>query len=96
MKPELNRRIFWDVNPESIDFTKNAPFIIQRVFERGDVEDVRSVRRFYGDEKVLHELKSARWLMKDIVYLASAIFKCPLNEFKCYRIAASNPEHWLY
>jgi hypothetical protein len=44
-KPIFNKRIFWDVNFEQIDYDNKANFVIERVFERGDVEDIRKCRR---------------------------------------------------
>jgi hypothetical protein len=40
-KPVFNKRIFWDVNFEQIDYDAKANFVVDRVFERGDVEDIR-------------------------------------------------------
>lgn len=51
-KPVLNRRIFWDVNFEALDYDAKASFVIERVFERGGAEDIRQCRRYYGDEKI--------------------------------------------
>ena len=34
-KPIFEKRIFWDVNFEGLDYGKKATFIIERVFERG-------------------------------------------------------------
>ncbi|MEI9910863.1 MAG: hypothetical protein WDO71_15050 [Bacteroidota bacterium] len=51
-KPVFDKRIFWDVNFDALDYDGKASFIIERVFERGDVEDIRQCRRYYGDEKV--------------------------------------------
>ncbi|MDP3180604.1 MAG: hypothetical protein Q8M67_02195 [Bacteroidota bacterium] len=45
-KPIFAKRIFWDVNFEQIDYDAKANFVIERVFERGDVEDIRQCRRF--------------------------------------------------
>ena len=47
----FNKRIFWDVNYDTIDYDIYAAFLIERVFERGDVPDIRECRRYYGDEK---------------------------------------------
>jgi hypothetical protein len=55
-KPIFNKRIFWDVVFENIDYDKKANFVIERVFERGDVEDIRNCRRYYGDGKVREAL----------------------------------------
>ena len=95
-KPQFHRRIFWDVDFDKLDYDKRANFIIERVFERGDVDDIRQCRRYYGDEKVAEALTNARWLMKETVYLAMAILKNELTDYRCYRLAQLNPQHWSY
>lgn len=95
-KPYDNDRIFWDVDVEKLDFEKKASFIIERVFERGDVEDIRMCRRFYGDEKIGEVLLNAKWLPLRKLYLASAILDKPLTAFKCYILRQSNPELYPY
>lgn len=60
--PIFNRRIFWDVNFDKLDYNGKANFIIERVFERGDVEDIRNCRRYYGDKKVAEALLNAKFL----------------------------------
>ena len=59
MKPVSAKRIFWDMNFEQIDYDAKANFVIERVFERGDVEDIRQCRRYYGNEKVTAALLHA-------------------------------------
>jgi histidinol-phosphate/aromatic aminotransferase/cobyric acid decarboxylase-like protein len=44
------------------------------VFERGDVEDIRQTRRFYGDERVKLELTQAKWLGESTLTLAQELF----------------------
>ncbi len=61
-KPVYQKRIFWDVNFEQLDYVAKANFIIERVFERGDVEDIRQCRRYYGDKKVTEVLLKAKFL----------------------------------
>ncbi|MEI6433982.1 MAG: hypothetical protein WCP32_03990 [Bacteroidota bacterium] len=55
-KPIFAKRIFWDVNFEKLDYDFRANFVIERVFERGDIEDIRQRRRYYGDEDVTKAL----------------------------------------
>jgi hypothetical protein len=95
-KPYDNPRIFWDVDYTKMDYELRANFIIERVFERGDVEDIRQCRRFYGDKRAANALLKAKYLSLNTVYLASAVFDKELNEFRCYILAQSNPEHWFY
>ncbi len=95
-KPYDNKRIFWDIDPEKLDFETKASFIIERVFERGDVEDIRMCRRFYGDEKVAEVLKKAKSLMLHTVYLAAALFNNELQDYRCYKEAQLTPAPFMY
>ena len=95
-KPIFHKRIFWDVNFEALDYDKKAGFIIERVFERGDVEDIRQCRRYYGDEVIQKILTNSRWISLPVICLASALFNNQLTDYKCYNMAQSNPAHWMY
>jgi len=96
LKPIFNKRIFRDVNFEQIDYDVKANFVIERVFERGDVEDIRQCRRYYGDEKVTEALLQAKFLPEHRMHLASAVIDKPLNEFRCYILRQSNPGFFPY
>jgi hypothetical protein len=96
LNPVFNKRIFWDVVFENIDYEKKANFVIERVFERGDVEDIRNCRRYYGDEKVREALLKAKFLPEHTMYLASAVINKPLKDFRCYRLRQSNPTLFPY
>ena len=47
-KPIFNKRIFWDVVFEKIDYDDKANFVIERVFERGDVEESDARKPTHG------------------------------------------------
>lgn len=95
-KPIFNKRIFWDVDFENIDYDTKARFVIERVFERGDVDDIRNCRRYYGDEKVTEVLLNAKFLPETRMYLASAVINKPLKDFRCYILRQSNPGLFPY
>jgi hypothetical protein len=94
--PVLNRRIFWDVDYDKLDFDARSAFVIERVFERGDVEDIRRCRRYYGDEKVSQALLNAKFLPLHTLHFASAIIDKPMEEFRCYTLRQSNPGLFPY
>jgi len=79
-----------------MDLDLRATFVIERVFERGDVDDIRQCRRYYGDEKVTQVLLNAKFLPEHRMYLASAVIDKPLNEFRCYMLRQLNPELFPY
>jgi hypothetical protein len=95
-KPILNKRIFWDVVFENINYETKANFVIERVFERGDVDDIRNCRRFYGDDKISETLLKAKFLPETRMYLASAVTNKPLTEFRCYALRQLNPTLFPY
>jgi hypothetical protein len=36
------------------------------------------------------------WLDKRTLSFCTAIFETPETEFRCFKLAQSNPEHWNY
>ncbi|MFP5042134.1 hypothetical protein [Parasediminibacterium sp. JCM 36343] len=66
------------------------------MFERGDVDDIRNCRRYYGDERVRQALTNAKWMPKESVYLACAILDYELTDYRCSRSYLLNPQQWGY
>lgn len=95
-KPVFDKRIFWDVDFEKIDYDAKANFVIERVFERGDVEDIRQCRRYYGDERIVEGLTKAKYLPLPTINFASNLFEVPLQQFRCYILRQLNPELFPY
>jgi hypothetical protein len=95
-KPIFDKRIFWDVVFENIDYEAKASFVIVRVFERGDVPDIRNCRKYYGDERIAEVLLNAKFLPEITMYLASAVIDKPITEFRCYKLRQLNPTLFPY
>ncbi len=95
-KPLLDKRIFWDVNFEFLDYDIKANFIIERVFNRGNVNDIRQCRRYYGDKRIKDTLLNTPYISNHRLYLASAILNQPLSTFKCYPKKQLNQAHYPY
>ncbi|MDP2722649.1 MAG: hypothetical protein Q8O72_07825 [Bacteroidales bacterium] len=95
-KPIFNRRIFWDVDFDLIDYDAKASFVIERVFERGDVDDIRQCRRYYGDELVAEALLKAKFLPEQTLHFVSAVIDKPIESFRCYTLRQLNPGLFPY
>lgn len=95
-KPILAKHIFWDTDFDKVDYKKSWKSVIERVFDRGDIEDIRQVRRFYGDDKVIEALTSAKYLFDETINFCSGIFDIPKEKFRCYILKQSNPIPSLY
>ncbi len=96
MQFELRPALFWDVNVDEVDLTKHRASVIERVATRGRLDEFRAMVKFYGPETVKTTLLNARHLDKRTLSYCSLIFDVPITEFRCYKLAQLNPEHWNY
>ncbi|MBK8428376.1 MAG: hypothetical protein IPL27_21530 [Lewinellaceae bacterium] len=96
MQLELRPSLFWDVNVEEVDLKKHRASVIERISTRGRLDEFRAMVNFYGRETVKTALLNARYLDKRTVSYCSLIFDVPITEFRCYKLAQLNPEHWNY
>ncbi|MBI2967888.1 MAG: hypothetical protein HYY40_08755 [Bacteroidetes bacterium] len=92
----LPRHLFWDVDYDKLDWEKYASWVIVRVFERGDVDDIRQCRRHYGDEKIKKALLNAKDISGRGIYLAAAVIDEPIQNFRCYKFRQLNPGLFPY
>ena len=74
-----------------MDYEKNADYIIRKVFENGNWNDILEVTSFYGIEKVGFVLTHATYLKENTLYFASLFLDIPRNEFACYTTKQFHP-----
>ncbi|HFC00556.1 MAG TPA: hypothetical protein ENJ53_07105 [Phaeodactylibacter sp.] len=96
MELELRPSLFWDVDVKTIDLEKHRASVIERITLRGRWDEFQSMLTYYGKETVKNTLLNIRYLDKVTLAFCSTIFDTPKTEFRCYKLAQSNPEHWNY
>lgn len=55
----LSQRLFWDVDPETIDDRAHCRYVIQRVLERGSLDDLKATVAHCPALKSVAGLKAA-------------------------------------
>jgi hypothetical protein len=93
---QLPRHLFWDVNPENLEWQMNHQLIIERVLERGTLDQWRTIVSVYGLEKIVETVKQMRSLDPVSLHFIAAISHTPLTEFRCYHTRYLTQEHWIY
>lgn len=83
--PVFPPRLFWDTDPDNIDFTKQSVWVIRRVFERGNIDNIMELLVYYGNEQVAEVLKNTPGLKTGDMHLAIMMFHLKPNDFLCYR-----------
>ena len=89
-KPILSKQAFWDVDMNSIDYEKNALFVMESVINSGSLEDFRSITRFYGDKKISKTIINTKELGLKEVNFCCHVFKLKLQDF-IYPIKKHSP-----
>ena len=92
----LRPALFWDVDVQTIDLKKHKASVIERIVTRGRWDEFKEMLDFYGKDTVKSVVLNARWLDKRTLSFCCAIFQIPETEFRCYKLAQLNPEHWNY
>ncbi|MBX2898759.1 MAG: plasmid maintenance system antidote protein [Cyclobacteriaceae bacterium] len=61
-KPDLRkfrRALFWDTDPEKIDWHKQKRAVIKRIFQRGNEREKKEITQFYGRDIIDSALNRA-------------------------------------
>jgi hypothetical protein len=91
---QLRTSLFWDTDIQTIDFQQHKASIIERIIMRGRWDEFKIMLAFYGKEVVKQVILDARYLDKYSLAFCSTIFQTPINQFRCYKLAQSNPTLW--
>ena len=59
---KFRQSLFWDTDPEKIDPKKNARYIIERILELGEDEEVRWMWNFYDKSLLKRAVEKSRSL----------------------------------
>ena len=93
---KLNANLFWDVDPGTIDDRKNRRYLIQRVLERGGIEDIRQTVAFYTLQGVVDEAREVQYLPPKALSFIACLANLPREAFKCYTRTQLPRAPWIY
>jgi hypothetical protein len=79
----LSRRLFWDVDPETIDERAHCRYVIQRVLERGTLEDIRAAVSHYTIPFMTAEAQKIRSLDPVTLAFAACLGNVKEETFRC-------------
>ena len=89
----LSPHLFWDVDRTKLDLNKNKRLIIQRVFLRGDISDIKILLQLYDSDTIKEEIVQAGFLDKKTLKWASDFLNIPKTKFLCYVKEQSKQVH---
>jgi hypothetical protein len=92
----LPDRLFWDIDITSVDTNKNARFIIQRVIQKGSIQDWTVIKEFYGLDYIKCEILMMRSLDPKTLNFFSTCFDIDKKNFRCYSTQQLIPPHYSF
>ena len=80
----LSQRLFWDVDPATIDDHAHCRYVIQRVLERGSLEDIWATVAHYTMPVMIAEAQQIRSLDPVTLAFAACLGNVKEETFRCY------------
>lgn len=90
----LNQHLFWDIDTRCFDIDDNAPWIIQRVLEYGNMKDWYIIENHFGMDRIIAYAMNFRTLDPIALSFLCFISGTKKEDFRCYRIAQLFPTPW--
>ena len=84
-KEKYPEEYFAKTDLTNLDYQKNAQFIIGRVLDFGNLEDWKTIKDFYGIEKIKEAARNHIFSNPKDANFWSVIFEIPLNKLRCER-----------
>lgn len=72
---KFRQALFWDTNPGNIDTRKNAQYIVERVLDFGNDNEVKWLYHFYSKSLLKKIVAQSRSLMPETKNLWMSILK---------------------
>jgi hypothetical protein len=94
--PIISKRVFWDINMDTLDYEKDRFYIIEKVMNYGLWDDFVSVAKFYGKETIKIEIIKSAYLKKDVLNFLCFYLGLKPQDFKCYEQRLLQEPHWNY
>ncbi len=57
---KFRKVVFWDTDIGAIDWVRNKPSVIRRIFEWGNANEIKEIIRFYGENDISKILDQAK------------------------------------
>ncbi len=91
---DFSIRLFWDVDPVSLDIDRDKKYVIARVLEFGTLQDWRRLVAQYTLDGIIAAAKTLRTLDAKALSFLCVVGHVPKEAFRCYALKQSNPTPW--
>lgn len=91
---KIRNSLLWEYELGKINWQQMREIIVQRVIERGRINDFYAILNLYGLEGVKEAIKQIPYFnQKDLTFVCS-VFEIKREELKCYTKKPLKIQHW--
>jgi hypothetical protein len=91
---KIRNSLFWEYELEKINWHQMREIIVQRVVERGRMNDFYAILNLYGIEGVKEAIKQIPYLNPTDLEFVCSVFEIKKEELKCYTKKLLKNQHW--
>jgi hypothetical protein len=94
---QIPKHLLWDMDLKRFDMQKGRTIVVERVIERGKMEDFYTLFKMYGGvDKVRDIVKEVYHLSPRNIAFACMVFDLKKEELRCYVRRRSQTIPWDY
>jgi len=93
---KFSEHLFWDVDESELDMDNNKEFIVERVLDYGFMADWLLIKEYYSLNGLATIAKNIRCLMPKSLTFIATMTDTQITDYRCYKLAQSNPPHWNF
>ena len=86
--------LLWEFDLDRFNWQLMRDVVVQRVLERGRMDDFYAILNLYGEEGVKDALRAIPYMNDKNMNFACVTFDLVKEELKCYTKKQSMPLHW--
>jgi hypothetical protein len=91
---QVRKTLLWEYDLDQFNWDEMRTLVVQRVVERGRMNDFYAILIRYGLKGVQEAIKQISYLNpKDIAFVCS-VFNLKKEDLKCYTKQQSTVQHW--
>ncbi len=90
----IRKHLLWEFDLDDFDYQQGKPIVVERVIERGNMDDWLTIFNLYGYDGVREQIKTIAYLNDRDLNFVHIVFQIPLAELKCYVKKQSATTHW--
>ncbi len=84
--PERVQRLFWDVKKDEVDIDFHRSYIIRRIIDFGNMDDVKWMLETYSQDQIVDVVRRSRGLLRKSARFWSAYYDIPPEEIACLKM----------